>query len=119
MNTAAPAHPPEIEALGNLASVEEMTAALGAIACGCGKVASVTALPAASEEDETGYAFLVAFTTAQEAMLAAERWCCQHFGITHVIVAVRRNNAGMERPGESLPRPAPDQGAPQWTSTAS
>ena len=103
----------DIEALGRLSSLREATAALSTLAGGCGPVTSVTTLPAAIGGDTATWAFLVGFATAEAAMIAAQKWHGQHFGITHVIVSVRRNGG----PGPRPDRPPPERKT-QQASTA-
>lgn len=85
---------PEIEALSELPSKEEVRAALAELAARYGKVGAVTPLPDAAAAGSDTSQFIVEFDRTHDAMAASSGWRCPLFGFAAVIVSLKLNGSG-------------------------
>ncbi len=87
---------PEIESLGNLASVEEVRGELGRVASHYGKISTILPLPKKSDESPDHCGFLVCFEKTMDALAASRHWHCILFGFTTVVVFVKMGGSSRE-----------------------
>ena len=87
---------PEIESLGDLASLDEVRGELGRVASSFGKIATILPLPHKCQEGVDRCGFLVCFEETVDALAASRHWHCILFGFTSVAVFVTLRGGSRE-----------------------
>ncbi len=87
---------PEIESLGDLASLDEVRGELGRVASSFGKISSILPLPHKNVEGIDRCGFLVCFEKTVDALAASRHWHCILFGFTSVAVFVTLRGGSRE-----------------------